>query len=416
MTREQNWAGNYTYRASVIHRPSSLDELQEVVARAPRVRVLGSRHSFNDVADSEQLVHIGGLPDDIHIDRQASTVSFNAGLTYGALASVLEAEGLALHNLASLPHISVAGAIATGTHGSGNASGNLATAVAGLTMVTSDGETFTAQRSDPDFAGLVVNLGALGVVTRITLDVEPAYRVRQRVFDNLAWDSLDENFEAITGSAHSVSLFTRFGDSVDAVWLKTRATDDTEDVWPEFYGALPAGENRHPIPGLSAERCTPQLGVPGPWWERLPHFVMGFTPSNGDEIQSEFLLPRERAVDALRAVRELREHVVPLLQVCEVRTMAADDLWMSPQYGRDSVGIHFTWVRDQAAVERVVALVEQALRPLEARPHWGKVFTADAASVGPLYPRLPHFVDLVESLDPRGAFRNPWLERNVLGG
>ena len=416
MTDEQNWAGNYTYRAAAIHRPTTLDELQEIVSRAPRVRVLGSRHSFSDIADSEQLVHLGGLPDDIEIDREANTVTFNAGLTYGALAPVLEAEGLALHNLASLPHISVAGAVATGTHGSGNGSGNLATAVAALRLVTSDGDVVSAVRSDPDFAGLVVNLGALGVVSRITLDVEPAYRVRQRVFDNLSWDALNDNFDAITSSAHSVSLFTRFDETVDAVWLKSRVQSEEEDVWDEFYGATPATENRHPIPGISAERCTPQLGVPGPWWERLPHFVMGFTPSNGDEIQSEFLVAREHAVDAIRAVRELRDSIVPLLQVCEIRTMAGDDLWMSPQYGRDSVGLHFTWVRDQQAVEGVVRLIEDALRPLNARPHWGKVFAGDAATVGPLYPRLPHFADLVESLDPRGAFRNPWLERHVLGG
>ncbi|WP_150308543.1 D-arabinono-1,4-lactone oxidase [Planctomonas psychrotolerans] len=414
-TRQHNWSDNYTYRAESISRPSSLEELRDIVSTAPRVRVLGSRHSFNDIADSGRLVELGGLPEDIRVDRSAGTVTFNAGLRYGQLAPVLESEGLALANLASLPHISVGGAVATATHGSGNRNGNLATSVAGLTLVTSDGGLLEATRGDADFDGLVVNLGALGVVASITLDVEPAYEVRQRVFDNLPWESLYENFEAITGSGYSVSMFTRFDENVDMVWLKTRVTAEDEVIVDEFYGATAADANRHPIPGLSAERCTPQLGEPGPWWERLPHFVMGFTPSNGDEIQSEFIVPKEHAAAALSAVRGLADEVVPLLQVCEVRTMAGDDLWMSPQYGRESVGLHFTWVKDQAAVERVAASIEEALRPFDARPHWGKVFTAGAADIAPLYPRLTEFTGLVQKLDARGAFRNEWLERHVLG-
>ena len=415
VTGERNWAGNYTYRAAEIHRPSSIDELREIVSTAPRVRVLGSRHSFSDVADSEQLVHIGGLPRRFEVDRDASTVTFSGGMTYGELAPLLEAEGLALHNLASLPHISVAGAVATGTHGSGNRNGNLATAVAGLEILTSNGDLLTAVRSDPDFAGMVVNVGALGAVTALTLDVEPAYSVRQRVFEHLPWDAVYSDLDGITGAAYSTSLFTRFSDTVEMVWLKSRVTDEAEDVRTEFFGATPAPADRHPIPELSAERCTPQLGVPGPWWERLPHFVMGFTPSNGDEIQSEFLVPREHAVDAIRAVQELRDQIVPLLQICEIRTMAADELWLSPQYGTDTIGLHFTWRQEQEAVDRIAAVIEDALRPFNARPHWGKVFAAGAADIAPLYPKLPQFLNLVESLDPRGAFRNPWLERTILG-
>jgi len=415
VTGERNWAGNYTYRAAEIHRPSSVDELREIVSRAPRVRVLGSRHSFSDVADSEQLVHIGGLPRRFEVDRDAGTVTFSGGMTYGELAPLLEAEGLALHNLASLPHISVAGAVATGTHGSGNRNGNLATAVAGLELITSNGDMLNAVRSDPDFEGLVVNVGALGAITSLTLDVEPAYSVRQRVFEHLPWEAVYDHFDDVTGAAYSTSLFTRFGDTVDMVWLKSRVTGEDESVWPEFYGATPAPDERHPIPGLSGERTTPQLGVPGPWWERLPHFVMGFTPSNGDEIQSEFLVPREHAVAAIRAVQGLRDQIVPLLQICEIRTMAADRLWLSPQYGTDTIGLHFTWLQEQENVERVLAVIEDALRPFRARPHWGKVFTSGAADIAPLYPKLPQFLHLVESLDPRGAFRNPWFERSILG-
>ena len=411
-----NWAGNYAYRAERLHRPATLEQVREIVAGAPRVRVLGSRHSFTDIADSSELLTLDALPLDAVVDHAARTVSVRASVSYGVLADALEAEGVALHNLASLPHISVAGAVATATHGSGDASGNLATAVAGLELVTSSGEIVTASRGDADFDGLVVGLGALGAVTRITLDVEPAYDARQRVFEGLSWDRLFEHFDEIMSSGASVSVFTRLGDAVDQVWVKSRATDAPEQVRGDLCGAIASTVDRHPILGLDPANCTPQLGVPGRWSDRLPHFRMGFTPSNGDEIQSEYLVPRRHAVAAIQAVRGLAGTIRPLLQLGEIRTIAADGLWMSPQYGQDTVGFHFTWTRDQAAVERALVHVEAALAPFEARPHWGKLFLADAAAIAPLYERLPDFARLVERLDPRGAFRNEWLRSRVLGG
>src|SRR5215218_999672 len=201
MTAGTNWAGNHTYGAARLHRPTTLEQVQEVVAAAPRIRVLGSRHSFTDIADSAELVsleavHAAASPlAGIDVDHAAGTVSLGGGLRYGELADVLREEGVALHNLASLPHISVAGAVATATHGSGVTNGNLATAVAALELVTSDGQLVRASRGDADFDGMVVGLGALGAVTRLTLDVEPAYEVRQRVFEGLAWDALYEHFD-----------------------------------------------------------------------------------------------------------------------------------------------------------------------------------------------------------------------------
>jgi alditol oxidase len=411
----RNWAGNYAYGAQVLHRPSTVEEVQEIVARAPAVRVLGSRHSFNDIADSAELVTLEDVPEDVVFDHAAGTVSFNAALKYGELVRALGAEGVALHNLASLPHISVAGAVATATHGSGDANGNLATAVAGLELVTSDGGIVEVSRGEPDFDGLVVGLGALGAVTRITLDVEPAYGVRQRVFEGLGWEALSENFDEVTSCGYSVSVFTRWGETVDQVWVKSRVTDEPEVVRDDLFGAVAAEVDRHPILGLDATSCTPQLGRPGPWSDRLPHFRMGFTPSSGEELQSEYLVPRRHAVEAIGAVRALAESIRPVLQVSEIRTVAADPLWMSPSYGRDTVCIHFTWKPEREAVGEVLVQLEAALAPFEARPHWGKLFDADAAAITPLYERLPDFVRLIERLDPRGAFRNPWLRTRVLG-
>jgi alditol oxidase len=418
---ETNWAGSYTFSATAIHRPATLEQLQEIVAAAPRVRVLGSRHSFTGIADSQELISLEALhaeptlPADVVVDRDASTVSFGAGMRYGVLAEILRDGGLALHNMASLPHISVGGAVATATHGSGVANGNLATAVAALELVTSDGELRKVRRGDADFDGIVVGLGALGAVTRITLDVEPAFEVEQRVFEGLTWAALAEHFAEIVSVGYSVSVFTLFGDDVDMVWVKTR-TDGPPPPDGDLFGATPAAADRNPVPGVDPTNATPQLGRPGSWSDRLPHFRMGFTPSAGDELQSEYVVPAERAVGALAAVRALADRIRPLLQVCEIRTIAADRLWMSMNSERDSVAFHFTWAPRPAEVDAVLAELERALAPFAARPHWGKVFLAEAATLAPLYPRHADFVGLVERLDPRGAFRNAWFEARVLGG
>ena len=410
-----NWAGNHVYRAAELHRPATLAQLREIVARAPRVHALGTRHSFSDVGDSAELVALEGLAADVDVDRRGPTVTCSAWLKYGELAEALAAHGVALHNLASLPHISIAGAIATATHGSGDANGNLATAVCAIELVTSDGEVLTAARGEPDFDGLVVGLGALGIVTRVTLDVEPAYEVRQRVFEGLSWDALHEHFDAITASGYSVSVFTRWGETVDQVWIKSRVTDAPEQERDELFGAVAATVDRHPILGLDPVNCTPQLGAPGPWSDRLPHFRMGFTPSNGEEIQSEYHVARHHAQGAIRAVHALGATLGGVLQVSEIRTIAADELWMSPQYRQPSVALHFTWMREPEAVARVLVELEAALAPFGAQPHWGKAFRATATEIAPLYERLPDFARLARRLDPRGAFRNDWLERHVLG-
>ena len=411
----KNWAGNYGYGARRLHGPSTLEELQEIVAGASRVRALGSRHSFNGIADSEELVSLENLPADVVVDREAGTVTVSGAMKYGDLAQKLNDEGLALHNLASLPHISVAGAVATATHGSGDENGNLATAVSAIEMVTSDGEVLRSARGEPDFDGLVVGLGALGVVTRVTLDVEPAYEVRQRVFEGLSWGAFFENFDEITARGYSVSLFTGWGEKAGEVWIKDRVTDEPERVDEDLFGAIAATVDRHPILELDAAPCSPQLGVQGLWSDRLSHFRMGFTPSVGEELQSEYLVPRHHAIEAMEAVRSLAETIHPTLMISEIRTIAADDLWMSMAHGHDTVGIHFTWKPQQKAVETALTHVEAALAPFGARPHWGKLFLARAVDIPPLYELLPDFISLTNRLDPKGTFRNQWLETHVLG-
>lgn len=413
-----NWAGNHTYRAPRVLAPTTVEGLQEVVAGEDRVRALGTRHCFNDLADGPAaLVSLEGLEPAITLDEDARTVTVTGGTRYGTLARYLHDAGWAVHNLASLPHISVAGAVATATHGSGDRSRNLSTAVAALDLVGPDGSLRHVARGDDDFAGSVVALGALGVAARVTLDVEPTFLVAQEVHVDLPWDAVLADLDAITSSADSVSLFTDWtGDAVQQVWCKTRVGADGYERRAELFGATPADGPRHPLPGIDPVNCTQQLGVPGPWHERLPHFRLEFTPSNGDELQSEYLVPRTHAVDALQAVRGLADVVAPLLQVSEVRTIAADDLWLSTAYGDDRVGLHFTWKPLQPQVEAVLPTLEAALRPFDARPHWGKLFADPGRDLARLYPRWDDFTALVARTDPDGKFRNDFVERHVLRG
>ncbi|MCU1476045.1 MAG: FAD-binding protein [Subtercola sp.] len=412
-----NWAGNYEFGAARLHTPSSVEEVQAIVAGSPHVRALGTRHSFNDLADaSGDLISLVDLPPELVIDADARTVTLAAGTRYGTVAAALQSEGWALHNMGSLPHISVAGAISTGTHGSGNRNGSLATAVSGLEFVTGRGELAQVTRQAPSFAGMVVSLGALGVVTRVTLDIQPTFDVRQDVYVELPWDALLESFEEITGAAYSVSLFTNWrGDSLEQLWLKTRLEAGEPRVLPgTVFGATSSLSKIATLAGAELDNTTMQGGVPGPWSERLPHFRFDATPSNGDELQSEFFVDRAHAAAALSVVRSLGERIAPLLLVTELRTVAADELWLSMAYERESLAIHFTWKNEPAAVFALLPDLEAALAPFGARPHWGKVFTGDARSVVPLYERMPEFAALAGVYDPDRQFRNDYLER-VLG-
>ncbi|MGW0187812.1 FAD-binding protein [Streptomyces sp. NPDC003362] len=411
-----NWAGNITYAAKELHRPRSLDALRALVAGSGRVRVLGSGHSFNEIAEPGPdgvLLSLAELPPAIDVDTSARTVRVAGGVRYAELARVVHRYGLALPNMASLPHISVAGSVATGTHGSGIDNGPLSVAVREVELVTADGATVRIGRGEERFGGAVTSLGALGVVTALTLELEPAFEVEQYVFTELPLAGLDlVGFEAVMGAAYSVSLFTDWGaPGFRQVWVKRRA----DQPYAGFDRAAPATEAMHPVPGMPAVNCTEQFGVPGPWHERLPHFRAEFTPSSGDELQSEYLLPRGSAVDALYAIDRIRDTVAPVLQTCEIRTVAADDQWLSPAYERDSVALHFTWIADPAAVLPAVLRVEQALDGFGARPHWGKVFAVPAGVVRERYPRLGDFAALARELDPEGKFANAFV-RNVLEG
>ena len=415
----ENWAGNLTYGTDRLYTPGSVEEVRHVVKSCAKMRALGTRHSFNAIADSTQNQISLKRLDQIALDEKAQTVTVGAGVTYGKLSPYLDDHGYALHNLASLPHISVAGAIATATHGSGVHNGNLATAVAALELVTAQGELLTLSREKDKerFMGMVVGLGALGVVTSVTLNLLPTYKVAQSVYENLSFTHLKEHFEEIFSSGYSVSLFTDWQHhQATQVWIKRRLSPGDKNDWqPEFYGAKLATVKLHPIAGHDAEPCTEQQGIPGPWYERLPHFRMNFTPSSGRELQTEYFVPRERGYEAILAVENLRDQITPHLFITELRTIAADGLWMSTAYQRDSLAIHFTWKPEWPEVSKILPLIEKQLEPFDPRPHWAKLFTLPPARLQAQYARLGEFEALVKQIDPAGKFRNEFINRNLYG-
>jgi len=413
-----NWAGNVEYGSERLYAATSLKDVQRFVKANHRFKVLGTRHCFNQIADTtEQFLSLGLQHDVVALDAQAKTATIESGMSYGQLCPYLDQHGFALRNLASLPHISVAGACSTATHGSGVKNGNLSTQVSGLELVTASGDVLKLTRDkDGDvFRAAVVGLGALGVITKLTLDLQPAFTMKQYVYENLPFDQLQQNFDAIEASAYSVSLFTDWQKRrMNEVWLKTRPDAKLRfEAEPEFFGARLATQNLHPIAELSPENCTEQMGVPGPWYARLPHFRMGFTPSAGKELQSEYFVPHSQAVEAILAIDRLRDRIGPHLLISEIRTVAGDDLWMSMAYKQNSVAIHFTWKQDWPAVSKLLPAIERELAPFSPRPHWGKLFTMAPAQLRARYERLPEFVVLARKLDPRGKFRNPFLDRHI---
>jgi xylitol oxidase len=414
-----NWAGNYTYSTKNLDLANTVEDVKHNIRSHSHLKALGARHSFNGIADSTEdqisLKHF----DQIELDTKAKTVTVGAGVTYGQLAPYIDGRGYAVHNLASLPHISVVGACATATHGSGSKNGNLSTAVRAMEIVTANGEvaTFSRERLGDKFPGVVVGLGALGVIAKITLEVQPTFQMTQMVYENLSFSQLEHHLDDICASGYSVSVFTDWQNHrATQVWIKRRVDQGPHaDPKADFYGAKLATHNLHPLSGHSAENCTEQMGIPGPWYERLPHFRMNFTPSSGAELQSEYFVPRDKGYAAIQAVEQLRDEITPHLFITEFRTIAADDLWMSPCYQQPSMTLHFTWKPEWPAVKRVLPLIEEKLAPFGVRPHWAKLFTMPPGRLRSHYAKMPDYQAILAQYDPNGKFRNEFINTNIYG-
>ncbi|MGC1209324.1 MAG: FAD-binding protein [Ornithinimicrobium sp.] len=409
-----NWAGNVTFSSAVLT-PTSVTEVQRLVAASSHAHAVGTGHSFTPVADSRgTLISAVNLPPRCDVGTDPLTgspvVTIAAGMTFAQVAPLLDAAGYAMHNMGSLPHISAAGACSTGTHGSGDRAGCLAAAVAAVEMVTADGDLMMLDRSDPDFAGVVPSMGALGVLTSLTFDVQSSFNVAQTVWQGIEAQTGIEQLDAIMACAYSVSVFTtldeqRFGE----VWVKQRMDEPDPDLSP--WGGTPAVQPRRPVPGEEGEGCTLQGGIPGRWFERLPHFTPDAPPSSsGAEVQSEYYVSREHGPAALAAVWAIGGSLRAALQICELRTVAADGLWLSPACDQGLLGIHFTWHPDPDAVRSAALAVESVLRPFAPVPHWGKVAFLDPALVAGRYARIEDARRLVARMDPRGVFGNDFID------
>jgi xylitol oxidase len=414
-----NWAGNIEFSTSKVFQPKGVEDLTAFIKKSGKIKAQGTRHCFNRIADSKnQLISMSNFNKILFLDKEKSTVKVEAGIKYGDLASYLHKEGYALHNLASLPHISVAGSIATATHGSGVGNGNLATQVEAIEFINAKGQLISLSKIDGDeFFAAVVGLGALGVATSITLRIQPTFDVAQHVFEFLPVEELKNHFEEIMSAGYSVSLFTDWQqDAVNEVWVKSVVSEGKVKEMPAvFFGGKAATVNMHPIASISSENCTEQMGVPGPWHERLPHFKMGFTPSSGKELQSEYFVPFENGFEAYQAIAALGKDIGPHLFISEIRSIAADDLWMSMAHKRKSISLHFTWKQEQQAVEALMPKIEKALEPFSPRPHWGKLFTVPSSVLAKAYPQSGAFKEFAQKHDPEGKFRNEFLDQVIWG-
>ena len=414
-----NWAGNLRYSTGNVHYPNTIGEVQDVIKKSQKLTALGSRHSFNTIADNtENQVSLSHFNKVVSLDKLAGTVTVESGMKYGELAPYLHENGFALHNLASLPHISIAGAVATATHGSGIKNGNLSTAVLGIEFINAAGElvNLTKKNDGDKFNGAVVALGAFGVVTKLTLELQPTFNMKQVVYRNLAMSELEKNFNEIMGSGYSVSLFTDWKNkNINEVWVKSKVENENDAARPELFGAKLSQQNLHPIETESAENCTDQMGVPGPWYERMPHFKMGFKPSAGKELQAEYFVPIEHAYEAMMVFEKLTEKITPHLFISEIRAIAADDFWMSPCHKKTCVALHTTWKQEVEAVMQLLPVLEEQLAPFEARPHWAKLFTMSPSVLRSRYEKLNDFKQLVSQYDPNGKFRNEFLATNIFG-
>lgn len=404
-----NWSENFTFEATGVERPKTIAQLQDVVAAAPRAKAVGTRHCFTRIADSPGgvLVDTSGLDVGVTVDHDTMTATVPAGWSYSKIVAELEAQGVALPNLASLPHVSIAGATATGTHGSGDTNQVMAACMSGIELVDGEGELRTIDSGHPDLKALSVGLGAFGIFTTLTVDVEPSYLVQGAYFRETSWQNLLDNLDDVMASAYSVNLHAAYSDTnVRGIWSKYRLEgSEPLDLPDELFGMTR-------VEGQLTPGKNTIINEPGPWSERLAHFTPESAPSaEGDELQTEYFVDRKHGAAAINALRKMGADLDPHLHGTEIRTVASDDLWLSPCYRRETLSLGMTWRKHEPEVRALLPRMEEALAPFEARPHWAKLFAYDRSALLDQFEHLDATLTLAESYDPNGTFNNPYLER-----
>uniref|UniRef100_A0A915D0Y3 FAD-binding PCMH-type domain-containing protein n=1 Tax=Ditylenchus dipsaci TaxID=166011 RepID=A0A915D0Y3_9BILA len=417
-----NWGGNFNFSTQDIKYPTTTAGVQQLVKECKgKIRPVGTRHSFSEIANTNDtlicLVHMNLI---LSVDPSVPSVTVQAGITYTDLIPFLQSIGLAIPMMASLGEISIAGAINTAVHGSGAGIGNLATQVLGLQMVLADGSVvqYSKGQNDTELAAATVGLGALGIVTQVTLQAQPTYNLAINVFENMDMSVLDTQLYNITHSGYAINMWSTFGTPgvLDQVWITTKVDSNGVNAYgnvSQLYGAPAATAQSSPIAALPPTYVVPQMGIVGPYYERLTDYDLGLSGQEGQQTQSEYYVDFDDFVPALKALQTLSAEINAVVYVALFRITEKDELWMSPQYKKTTMAIHFSW---QPKLDQVMALlpkIEAALAPFNPIPHWGKLYTLKPEQYLPLLPKYPEWREQVELHDPTHKFRNKWLEENI---
>jgi xylitol oxidase len=409
----KNWAGNLTFSAKEFIEIDNISKLQQVVSNSQGVKVLATGHSFNAIGDTKYtLISLKNLSNGIEIDSQNAQALIPAGMSYADAARYLESNGWAFSNMASLGEVTIAGAISTGTHGSGSNNGVLSTSVVGLEIVLGSGELITIDESNSEeFAGFVISLGSLGVFTKIKMKIVPSFSVKQFVYENIGIQAVAENFDTVFNSAYSVSYFSNWAkNSTGQIWMKFLDDSSSDNLSDNWLGANQAKAKQHPVKINNPDPCTDQLGISGKWLYRLPHFKLDSSPASGDEVQTEYLVDRKYVNEYIQDLRTIGDEIAPRVYATEIRTIKSDELWLSGAYQRETVGFHFTWKKSDTLVD-FLPRIEEILGKHDGRPHWAKLFSVKSDELSARYPKYSNFEALLKKYDPKKKFRNKFIDQ-----
>ncbi len=409
----KNWAGNLSFSSKEFIEIDSVKKLQTIVSNARGIKVLASGHSFSDIADTKDtLISIKNLSFEIGIDSNKREALVPAGMQYSDVSRYLEKHGWAVSNMASLGEVTIAGAILTGTHGSGSSNGILSTAVIGFEMVLESGSILTTDRENSsDFPGFIVSLGALGVFTKYKLKIVPSFSIRQVVYENINIESIANNFDLVFDRAYSVSFFSNWAqNSTGQIWMKFLDDSKPFNISSDWIDGNLAKVKQHPVKINDASPCTDQLATSGKWLDRLPHFKLNSSPVSGDEVQTEYLVDRRYVKQYISELAEIGDEIASKVYTTEIRTIKADDLWLSGAYERETVGFHFTWRKSDSLVN-FLPKIESILGKHDGRPHWGKLFDVPKDKLPSRYPKFSDFEVLLQKYDPNKKFRNNFINK-----
>lgn len=403
-----NWGGNLAFEQAEVVKPKTISELAEMV-RVNKVRPVGTLHSFSPIAKGEGLLmSTANLAIKPELDSDRSVVRFGAAMRFGELALFLEQNGFALRNMGSLPHISVAGAAATGTHGSGDKNQILSSSLTSFSYLNHEGELIKVEKQDPLFEAFRLGLGAYGIWVEAELSIVPSFQIRQDIFLEIPWSYFLEDPSRLTSAGYSVSLFGKWGTStISQTWVKSEVEDPRAGV--PIAAIAPEQNSKRELADGVGDNLTEQGGKPGPWLHRLPHFRLDASPSAGNEIQTEYFFTRDKIAHAIEAVHSVAGKINPVLIISEIRSIAQDDAWLSPMRRGDSIALHFTWKNEPELVDIAVQELEKVLAPMEPIPHWGKVHHFTQSDLERAHPMLSKAREQFENADPSGKFSSDYL-------